>query len=412
MLSQCSACASILGFEDDVLRSTEAGADGGEDTLDASFDRTLPGEAMSDAATDVVDAAEDATDGPSSAEVAVDAPDAPMPDEASAEAAAPDAVADADACSPIEICNNGIDDNCNGLVDCADPMCTGGFACIPMPPVGWTGPVELWEGAIPGIPPSCGGAYPSDVYDGNASPTQPPDACSACACSSASGVVCGAATVTFFDDSACTAPCADAGATSAPLPVGTCVDISSYTATCTTPSVTTSAPTPSGGACSPSGGTASPTPWTWTRQGRVCGVPTPSSPGGCAAGMVCAPRPAAPFDPTACVVLTGDQVCPATFPGKQSYYAGANDARTCTACGCGAPSGAICSGTVQDSKLSSCTGGAGAAPAPSACRTLAGNVKAEELAATTPSGGICAASGGQPTGSVAPTSPTTICCAP
>jgi hypothetical protein len=31
-----------------------------------------------------------------------------------------------------EICNNGIDDNCNGLVDCADPACSTAPNCIPV----------------------------------------------------------------------------------------------------------------------------------------------------------------------------------------------------------------------------------------------------------------------------------------
>jgi hypothetical protein len=39
--------------------------------------------------------------------------------------------------STVENCFNGIDDNCNGLVDCADPMCTGGTTpiaeCVPDP---------------------------------------------------------------------------------------------------------------------------------------------------------------------------------------------------------------------------------------------------------------------------------------
>jgi len=414
-MAQCSGCASIWGFEDDVLRSADAGADGasGDATadgtaLDGNADQTVPLDAMSDAPTEApTETGEEPMDGPAG-DAAVDAEDAPF--DGSAETSSPDAGSDADACGTVEICNNNIDDNCDGLVDCADPQCFAGFACIPAPTVGWTGPVELWEGVVPGVPPTCAGAFPSDVYDGNATPTQPPDSCSACACSSASGGACGAATVSFFDDSSCTMTCPDAGATSAQLPVGACVNLTSYTSTCATPSMTISAPAPSGGSCSPSGGAASTTPWAWTQLARVCGVPTPTVPGGCTAPMVCAPRPAAQFDATVCVVLGGAQSCPAAFPSKKTYYGSASDDRTCTACGCGAPSGASCTGTVKEYSGPSCNGSASTLGAPSACTPLSG--KSEELTTATPSGGSCAPSGGQPTGSIDPTSPTTVCCAP
>jgi hypothetical protein len=30
----------------------------------------------------------------------------------------------------VEICNNGVDDNCNGLIDCADPECLSAPNCV------------------------------------------------------------------------------------------------------------------------------------------------------------------------------------------------------------------------------------------------------------------------------------------
>ena len=36
-----------------------------------------------------------------------------------------------------EICDDGIDNDCNGQTDCADPACSA-FACVPAPPDGWS----------------------------------------------------------------------------------------------------------------------------------------------------------------------------------------------------------------------------------------------------------------------------------
>jgi hypothetical protein len=39
---------------------------------------------------------------------------------------------DGGTCAPAELCGNGIDDDCNGLTDCADPICkAAGYACLP-----------------------------------------------------------------------------------------------------------------------------------------------------------------------------------------------------------------------------------------------------------------------------------------
>src|SRR5580658_7572719 len=48
----------------------------------------------------------------------------------------------ADSCSMGEDCANGMDDDCNGLADCADPACqSAGYACETPAPTGWSGPV-------------------------------------------------------------------------------------------------------------------------------------------------------------------------------------------------------------------------------------------------------------------------------
>lgn len=36
-----------------------------------------------------------------------------------------------------EVCDDGIDNDCNGFADCADPGCTARFVCVDPPPDGW-----------------------------------------------------------------------------------------------------------------------------------------------------------------------------------------------------------------------------------------------------------------------------------
>ena len=56
-----------------------------------------------------------------------------------------------------EVCDNGIDDNCNGLTDCSDPACSGFPACVPPTPAPTGGGfVSTGGGAITGPTTECG----------------------------------------------------------------------------------------------------------------------------------------------------------------------------------------------------------------------------------------------------------------
>jgi hypothetical protein len=49
---------------------------------------------------------------------------------------------------------------------------------------------------------------------------------------------------------------------------------------------------------------------------------------------------------------------------------------------------------------------------PTSCTSLLDPGSVQALAAPVPVGGACSPSGAQPTGSVAPSAPVTVCCAP
>src|SRR6187549_1014402 len=58
------------------------------------------------------------------------------------------------ASSGIENCTNGIDDDRDGNIDCADTDCIVGYSCAPPTPGGgWVGPLSHWYGS--GSPPAC-----------------------------------------------------------------------------------------------------------------------------------------------------------------------------------------------------------------------------------------------------------------
>jgi len=247
-------------------------------------------------------------------------------------------------CSPsntcvraAEDCMNGIDDDGDNAVDCADPDCTAGYMCVPRVPSGWTGPAEVYEGAST-VPPTCGGAYPEKLFSGYGAP-KCDFSCSPCACGTPTGVTCGAPGLSYTTVPKTECPPAT------PYPPGECV---LYKENQSMAAFQTFSPPATGGICPASGGTPSLSDITWN-AGLVC---TASGKGGsgCPAGYLCWPRPQSPFFAQACVLAGGDIACPTTgYTKKRNYYDSqeVKDTRECSAtCGCSAPSGVSCAAKV------------------------------------------------------------------
>jgi hypothetical protein len=303
----------------------------------------------------------------------------------------------------VENCTNGIDDNCNNLVDCADPMCMSqGFACVPAAPSGWTGPGAYYSGAS--AAPSCPGGYPTDSLDGNSDVVGSPAMCS-CSCGAVQGAGCSSVGLTYYQQ----LNCGGGSCGTDSLPPSFCV-----VAPCDAKSVAASPPTVQGGACTPSANDTIP-PVTWSKSQRGC---TGQVGGGCGAAMVCAPPVASPFAPTRCVYSPGTQPCPAGYANPSTTaYGGVNDTRGCTACSCGGAAGLSCSqptvtlwtdSVCSQQQLSTI-------PADGSCAQLGGGgnmiPKGGEASAFGLQGvGSCPAGGGAPQGSVTPAKPTTVCC--
>lgn len=226
-----------------------------------------------------------------------------------------------------ELCDNGIDDDCENGLDCNDPTCGRCLAFEntfkagvvvnldePCPPGFTEGEDPLYAGLDPGLgcAASCG-----------CTPQEPaciPD-------------------IYVYDTA--TACNGDVGLTggvpiSGPTPTG---------AMCTMSPLYDGFP---GGfrlaswsiqeSCTPSG-TAAPTPATWTDEKKLCLGVVGSN--GCESNAICYPNA---ISDGACVIHEGMPECPAAFPALYTdWYTGYEDTRSCGSCECTA-SGGSCDG--------------------------------------------------------------------
>ncbi|MEN9577785.1 MAG: hypothetical protein RJA70_794 [Pseudomonadota bacterium] len=228
---------------------------------------------------------------------------------------------------PVEDCTNGLDDNGDGLGDCADPVCSAGYRCVPPPPPGFS-PVFALATTGPGTNPSCAGSYTELPIAGlHQIPSAEAAACD-CQCS-ASGATC-RVQLDFYEGSACSGvPWTLTGAQR--LESGVCDDVlldkqgtpgsESVRALMQPPAKTT-------GTC-----TATPLPLPsveWGVSAQGCAPPV-SNALGCDLGS-CIPNPPEELGPL-CVSQVGDVDCPASFPRKQVFYRDVEDTRACQ-CGC------------------------------------------------------------------------------
>ncbi len=255
-----------------------------------------------------------------------------------------------DGCSTVvENCFNGVDDNCDGLVDCADPECSGADGgtqvaeCIPDPDSAIAGTLSTTA--------SCPAGYSGTATTLNAGLNA--GFCAGGTCSCSNGIVGGPATcsTSLVDKGTTVTACITAfGGTTVWTHTSAdgCVGFSPLSSTnkynLGTPTLNVT--------CNPStGGTPIKNAPTWTTTDTFCTPPSaPSSDAGqgafgagCPSGHVCAP-----VAPNHCVLEPGNQVaCTVTgygVPNTTPFYSGYDDTgRTC-ACTCNM--GLTCSGGV------------------------------------------------------------------
>jgi hypothetical protein len=226
-----------------------------------------------------------------------------------------DAPAEA-ACVPAgaEDCTNGVDDDCNGLTDCADPACTQmGFACVDPAPGGWA-----YVALATSDQPGCSSPF-TQTRNVDVDPSDGPAQCS-CTCEVGAPPTCGTSVAAHYGNTA-TCPNAfptfttDGGCTNQPLVVQPFAEVA--------------VPAATGGSCAPN--VTSSLPSTGATQGQVCSGVSAFG-GGCTGLQVCAAAPGS-FD--ACVAHSGQQSCPSGSYTQQHFVGTINDSRGCGTCNCG-----------------------------------------------------------------------------
>ncbi|MCC6558211.1 MAG: hypothetical protein IT372_35145 [Polyangiaceae bacterium] len=303
------------------------------------------------------------------------------------------------------------DDDCALTSTCPGDNCPG--QCVPLPPIGFDSPALLWFGPETELP-ECPTDARARVYlgygDVDDSGQCPSCACTAQAClfpssMAASTLACpGGGTTTEY-----TMPATWAGgciplapAPPAPLESLTIAPVAVRPCQPVGPEV-------------PAGGAPRFPPPLIARACKgevvdtVCNDPS----------LTCVPsaKPPPPgFRQCVAWLRDGEPVCPTEYPEPLTFYDDIQDTRSCSPCECTEVVPSNCLAKVTFYQDSSCTNSAGYADASSVPQCKApnpgstlGSIEAEMLVDEP---GSCVSSGGDQTGQVVRTRPTTFCCQP
>ena len=305
-----------------------------------------------------------------------------------------------------ENCFDGIDNDCNGFIDCADSACGAAVAqCVALDPT--AAPIGLLSGGT--------GPCSTALYDqataifGNQNQLSCTGIVAGQGCSCKSGSVsCSTSLAGFKTDAECTSGATggeatgtfvmgqDKNCTAAGVPpwtLDTNGDIFGIGAT-------TFVATPAD--CTASGTPNVPT-YGFGTNATFCG--TQKVGGGCGTGQVCVP---ASGSGGVCQLFNGAKTtCPGGAPA-QPYYTGVSGTITCGACTCGSPVGASCDSLCSRRHLQTCSGGIDVQSNGRECIGSGVSRPAVEFSGT-PTPGNCSPMSTLG-GNAGPTGPKTLCC--
>ncbi len=292
-----------------------------------------------------------------------------------------------------EDCSNGLDDDGDDAIDCADPKCQAqGYTCVAAAPSGWSGPFAYWVGTPSHAP--CPSAYPASVFKGWSDLTAPASDCS-CSCVKAgddceaqvgwwpwkSPPTCGSTpTGNWYSGVNCNV--ADGGN----------FKLFGFRSTAQ---------------CTPKVSNKMTPPATWKTGKQLCEA---SNLGACVAkDQVCAPPIPTPFASKNCVAKLGAHSCPSPYLTAHQLYQDVADSRDCT-CSCNLAHGS-CSAEVA-LPVNSCFQSFPLKPKVGECHLTASSsakvsIKVQKDSITTSASCTPAK---QQTGSATPSELVTVCC--
>ncbi|NUP10403.1 MAG: hypothetical protein HOW73_30505 [Polyangiaceae bacterium] len=307
---------------------------------------------------------------------------------------------------PVERCDDGVDNDDDGLIDCADPQCgDAGYKCVPQAPAGWSGPGALGTGSTS---LECDGGFGHTIAQGGLDIVAGDAACSACTCEPGPGG-CPPATLQVFRSGS--GACQQSCSANVSLIPGACVNLENVALACADDqakwSVDQSEIGTFDGSCTPSSQSPTAAAPEWETSFTFCGG---ALGGGCDQGSVCAPPTPPAFAVEACIGSAGEVACPSGFPDRTVMYEGFQDGRGCTPCDC---EPAACAGFVELFDHNSCADGHQSAtiatPYDGAC-IVAADERPRARYALDPNASLCTAIASEPNGKVVPADEYTICC--
>jgi hypothetical protein len=312
-----------------------------------------------------------------------------------------------------EDCVNSVDDDYDGLVDCADPDCTPGYQCEDAVPPGWDGYYRLRKNKFDAFLPveTCPSGIKGARYYLDPDNTV---TCQPCICDKPSNFLCGPPHIECqSDDKSCSKPWVvgwDAPTACETISTGFS---SEHIISCR---LTGKADVVKLGTCDPSTTTNLNTAM-WKSMVDECSF---ASGAGCGAGA-CVLKSAGSNDGPLCIGKKGIVDCPVEWPEGMTIYASGADNRVCSACTCDVSAVKCAGGIYTFYDANAC------APCPGAecygemqvgpgvdCRDLTLLADGHDFSAqvTSPAQPVsgCTPSGGEPSGSVEPAGEMTVCC--
>jgi len=291
---------------------------------------------------------------------------------------------------PVELCFNGLDDDCDGLTDCADPDCNSVAVCVP---ANQSFSLGVTIDAASSCPVGFQAGPSTLIHQGVTGGS----GCNGCTCTVASH--CSTVLRAYPSTTDCTGvPVAlaslDETSKCVSLPPGHSglphVDNFTYSGTCS------------------GSGTATPSTWSWSMTMKFCPADPPGQ--GCNQGYACVHK-----NPAAYCALGSSSCTPGfTALAGGTWYTSATDGRTCGNCGCQMTGSGDCSNSrVLEHPANEC-----AVANPSSFVLLAGD-RCDGFDATSGfdtadlnvavTGGSCSGKSTM-SGAVTPTGAKTVCC--